>query len=120
MHEEHQIEAPIEDQEAAQDIPVDVVGSRIRAMREVRVQSLKELAQAAGLPLDLLDAIEQGKTDPTINQLSKIAAALGVAMPQLFGELSPAAVMAASLFERAPKDIQNAVKTILQLRKGDA
>lgn len=26
----------------------------------------------------------------------------------------------ASLFERAPKDIQNAVKTILQLSKGDA
>jgi transcriptional regulator with XRE-family HTH domain len=120
MREKHPMEAPNEDQEAAQDISVDVVGSRVRAIRELRSQSLQEIAQAAGLPLDLLDAIEQGKTDPTINQLSKIAAVLDVPMPQLFGELSPAAVIAASLFERAPKDLRNAVKMTLQLQMGDA
>jgi transcriptional regulator with XRE-family HTH domain len=120
MHEKHPMEAPDEDLKAAQDASVDVVGARIRGMRELRGQSLEEMAQAVGLPPDLLDAIEQGRTDPTINQLSAITAALEVPMPHLFGKLSSAAIMAASLLERAPKDLQIAVKTILRLQMGDA
>ena len=51
------------------------IGNTIRRLREHRNQTLKDLAQATGLSLSYLSLIERNKRDPSLTNLSKIAAA---------------------------------------------
>lgn len=98
---------------AAQELRIDIIGTRIREIREVRSRSLAEIAQAAGIKPAFLEAVESGKKDPTMSELAKIAKGLAVPLPQLFSNLTPAAVVISATFKDAPEDIQDAVKTIL-------
>ena len=52
-------------------------------MRETRGWLQRELAAAAGLPLRTIGRIERGEVDVRLSTLTKIAAALGVALKDL-------------------------------------
>jgi len=51
------------------------IGKTIRQLREHRNQTLKDLAVTTGLSLSYLSLIERNKRDPSLSNLSKIAAA---------------------------------------------
>ncbi len=60
------------------------VGQRVRALREERGWSLRELAQASVLSPNALSQIERGNVSPTVSTLNRIAAALGVPITTFF------------------------------------
>jgi transcriptional regulator with XRE-family HTH domain len=104
-----------QDQETeAQELKVDLVGTRVREIREYLGRSVEETAQTAGMTQAVLEAIEGGTRDATASELRRIAEALGVPFPQLFGTLSPAALLLGMAFDEAPGEIQEAVRTILK------
>jgi transcriptional regulator with XRE-family HTH domain len=54
------------------------VGARLTLLREERNLSLGELASRSGIPQAEIEAIESGKTSPSIAPLVKLSRALGV------------------------------------------
>lgn len=59
------------------------VGARVRALRELRGLSLRELAARAGVSAPMLSQVERGETSPTIAVATKIAAGLELSLSQL-------------------------------------
>ena len=56
----------------------NVIGAKIRQLRESREMSLEELAKASGNSAELIESIENGEVVPSLTPLIKIARALGV------------------------------------------
>ena len=59
------------------------VGSRIRALREGRGLSLRELAASAGVSHTALSQIERGETSPTLAVIARIAGGLDMSLSRL-------------------------------------
>ncbi|MEV7009839.1 XRE family transcriptional regulator [Streptosporangium sp. NPDC051022] len=66
----------------------DELGYRIRAFREMRGMSLRALGARAGTSSSLLSQLENGKVNPSIGSLRRIAQALGVGLADLFDDNS--------------------------------
>lgn len=66
--------------------PEIVVGERLRACRHRLGLSLKSLAERSQLSIGMLSQIERGISDPSLRTLSRLRAALGVPLSELFGE----------------------------------
>ncbi|HUQ23440.1 MAG TPA: cupin domain-containing protein [Gaiellaceae bacterium] len=60
------------------------VGERVRTIRHLRRLTLKEIAERTGLSESFLSQAERGLTSASIASLQRIAAALGVAVSDLF------------------------------------
>src|SRR4029077_20473121 len=60
------------------------VGERLRAMRHLRRATLKAVAERANLSESFLSQIERGRARASIASLTRIAAALGVNVSDLF------------------------------------
>jgi transcriptional regulator with XRE-family HTH domain len=60
------------------------VGVRLRAIRHLRRATLKTVAERANLSESFLSQIERGKASPSVASLTRIAAALGVNVADLF------------------------------------
>jgi transcriptional regulator with XRE-family HTH domain len=60
------------------------VGARLRAIRHLRRATLKAVAERANLSESFLSQIERGKASPSVASLTRIAAALGVTVADLF------------------------------------
>jgi transcriptional regulator with XRE-family HTH domain len=60
------------------------VGERLRAIRQLRRRTLKAVAERAGVSESFLSQVERGKASPSVASLSRIAAALGVSVADLF------------------------------------
>jgi transcriptional regulator with XRE-family HTH domain len=60
------------------------VGARLRAIRHLRRATLRVVAERAGLSESFLSQIERGKASPSVASLTRIAAALGVNVADLF------------------------------------
>lgn len=60
------------------------VSKNIKRVREAKKLSQKEVISAIGMGAAQYSRIENGKTDPSVNTLIKIAKALGVSMAELF------------------------------------
>jgi len=71
------------------DAYVSAFGSHIRALRHERELSQEEVAHRAGLHVTYLSGIERGKRNPSLKNLRKIAAALGVPVGDLFSFDAP-------------------------------
>jgi transcriptional regulator with XRE-family HTH domain len=56
---------------------------RIREWRKRRKLSYRELAKRAGIALSTLYRVESGAASPTVDLLTKLAAALGVHVTEL-------------------------------------
>ena len=60
------------------------VGDRLRAIRRLRRNTLREVADRAGLSESFLSQVERGRTNVSISSLQRIAAALGVEVSDVF------------------------------------
>jgi transcriptional regulator with XRE-family HTH domain len=70
---------------SAADVTNDVdVGERLRVIRSRRRQTLREVAERAGLSESFLSQVERGRASASIESLRRIADALGVAISDLF------------------------------------
>jgi transcriptional regulator with XRE-family HTH domain len=63
---------------------VEMVGERIRLLRQQRGLSQERLAFNADMNTSFIGSIERGQKSPTIDSLEKIAAALDVTLEELF------------------------------------
>lgn len=62
---------------------------RLRAWREKRGLSLRELSRVAGVGLATLVRLEAGTFDPRLSTLHKLSKALGVTLAELIGKQTP-------------------------------
>ncbi|HEY2373559.1 MAG TPA: cupin domain-containing protein [Gaiellaceae bacterium] len=60
------------------------LGERVRAIRQLRRRTLKEIATAAGISESFLSQLERGRTNATIATLQRLATALGIEVSDLF------------------------------------
>src|SRR6476619_2813176 len=65
------------------------VGGRLRAERERRGISLRELARRVGVSPSLVSQIELDRVNPSVSTLWAIVTELGMTMSDVFGEAAP-------------------------------
>src|SRR5579862_7792697 len=65
------------------------LGERIRAIRQLRRRTLKEIATAAGISESFLSQLERGRTNATIATLQRLSTALGIEVSDLFTTNTP-------------------------------
>jgi transcriptional regulator with XRE-family HTH domain/uncharacterized cupin superfamily protein len=63
-----------------------VIGEKLRAVRQERRMSLRELAEKASISASMLSQIETGKAYPSVRSIYSIAAALGLPVDYFFPE----------------------------------
>jgi transcriptional regulator with XRE-family HTH domain len=68
---------------AAETVHVEL-GERLRAIRQLRRKTLKEVATAAAVSESFLSQLERGRTNATIATLQRLATALGIEVSDLF------------------------------------
>jgi transcriptional regulator with XRE-family HTH domain len=61
----------------------EVLGARVRALREAMDLSLRDLAERCGVSAPMLSQVERGDTSPTLQVASRIAAGLELRLSQL-------------------------------------
>jgi transcriptional regulator with XRE-family HTH domain len=61
----------------------EVLGARVRALREAMDLSLRELAERCGVSAPMLSQVERGETSPTLQVATRIAAGLELRLSQL-------------------------------------
>jgi XRE family transcriptional regulator, regulator of sulfur utilization len=60
-----------------------VIGARVRALREASGMSLRDLAERSGVSAPMLSQVERGDTSPTLTVAAKIAVGLDLRLSQL-------------------------------------
>lgn len=60
------------------------IGENIKRIREAKKLSQKEVITAIGMGAAQYSRIENGKTDPSVSTLERVAQALGVELAELF------------------------------------
>ena len=78
------------------------VGPRLRAHRERRGLSLRELARRLGVSPSAISQIETGKSRPSVSTLYSIVSELGMSLDELFGAQKPAQPAAPAAAPPAP------------------
>ncbi|MRW93887.1 helix-turn-helix domain-containing protein [Duganella sp. FT80W] len=68
-----------------------LLAERVRALRKTRGLTLDQLAELSGVSRSMISAIERQQTSPTAAVLNKLADALGLTLPALFADATPAA-----------------------------
>jgi XRE family transcriptional regulator, regulator of sulfur utilization len=63
--------------------PPDVIGARVRALRDSQGLSLRDLAARSGVSTPMLSQVERGATSPTLSVAARIAAGLELSLSQL-------------------------------------
>lgn len=85
-------QAPGPDPEKAKTVTAQAlaeVGRRIREARLLKGLSIKELALATEIHPSFLSYLETGRKAPSMATLARLAEALGIALPRLFGAARP-------------------------------
>ena len=65
------------------------LGERLRAIRQLRRKTLKDVAGAAAISESFLSQLERGRTNATIATLQRIATSLGIEVSDLFTTNAP-------------------------------
>src|SRR3954451_25378111 len=65
------------------------LGLRLRAIRQLRRKTLKDVATGAGISESFLSQLERGRTNATIATLQRLSTALGIEVSDLFTTNSP-------------------------------
>ena len=69
------------------DLNVEVIGQRLRQLRELRGLSVSQVAKEAGVAKSYLAKLERGEVpNPGVTTLARIAAVLEVTLPQLLAQ----------------------------------
>ena len=66
------------------------IGERLRAIREGRGLSQRELARRAGVTNGMISLIEQGKTSPSVASLKKVLEGIPISLAEFFADEPPA------------------------------
>ncbi len=61
----------------------EVLGARVRALREAMDLSLRELSERCGVSAPMLSQVERGETSPTLQVATRIASGLELRLSQL-------------------------------------
>jgi len=61
-----------------------IIGNKIRSIRENKELLQRELAEIANLPVKTVGRVERGEVDVRVSNLAKIAHALNVSIKDLF------------------------------------
>jgi XRE family transcriptional regulator, regulator of sulfur utilization len=61
----------------------ELLGARVRALREAMDLSLRDLAERCGVSAPMLSQVERGETSPTLQVATRIAAGLELRLSQL-------------------------------------
>jgi transcriptional regulator with XRE-family HTH domain len=61
----------------------ELLGTRVRALREAMELSLRDLARRSGVSAPMLSQVERGETSPTLQVAARIAAGLELRLSQL-------------------------------------
>ncbi len=61
----------------------EVLGARVRALREAMDLSLRDLAERSGVSAPMLSQVERGETSPTLQVAARIASGLELRLSQL-------------------------------------
>lgn len=77
------------------------VGTRLRAFREERNLSMRELASVSGVSVSLISKIEGGKVSPTVMSLQKLLDAMDIDLYELFLDKSAGNPSDQIVFRRA-------------------
>ena len=59
-------------------------GAHIRTLRQGKQMSQEEVAHLAGIHVTYLSGIERGRRNPSLNNIRRLAFALGASMKDLF------------------------------------
>src|SRR5579875_3702480 len=82
------------------DATGNVLGPRIRALREAMDLSLRDLAERSGVSAPMLSQVERGETSPTLHVAARIAAGLELKLSQLLRLDEDGAVVVVRAHER--------------------
>src|SRR5580698_7019712 len=63
--------------------PPEILGARVKALREAMDLSLRDLAERCGVSAPMLSQVERGETSPTLQVATRIAAGLDLRLSQL-------------------------------------
>jgi transcriptional regulator with XRE-family HTH domain len=90
-------------------------GAEVRRRRESLGWSLPELAKRSGLTYNYIGAIEIGHREPSLSTMLKLAKGFDVPLWELLGRdgFSPAALECARLLDEAPRDVRDAIESVL-------
>ncbi len=61
----------------------EILGARVRALREAMDLSLRDLAERSGVSAPMLSQVERGETSPTLQLATRIASGLDLRLSQL-------------------------------------
>jgi len=81
MSEVARISVP--DREVPEPLWREILGSRLRALRAEREQTLAQLADRAGISPQYLSEIERGRKEPSSEMIAALAGALGIPVAEL-------------------------------------
>jgi len=86
-------------------LDMNVVGRRMRMLRQQRELSLEALAERSGVSMSMLSTVERGQKVPSILVMSQIATALDTSIGRLIGEeTTPHVVVMRAVDQRVIKD----------------
>jgi XRE family transcriptional regulator, regulator of sulfur utilization len=63
--------------------PPEILGARVKALREAMDLSLRDLAERCGVSAPMLSQVERGETSPTLQVATRIASGLELRLSQL-------------------------------------
>lgn len=106
-----QSETPIEDTD--NDTDSTIIAARFREFREARKMSVAELARATRLKPEFIAAIEDGRLEPMLGDMYRLARGLNIPLREIVGSASPRAILLAVELNEAPEELQGAITTIL-------
>lgn len=93
------------------------MGEEVRRRRKALDLTLEQLAERAALTPQYIGTIENGRRDPSLTTLAKIARGLGVSVGVLLGgrpKLSPSGREMARLYDTVSAEIRDAILLILR------
>jgi transcriptional regulator with XRE-family HTH domain len=93
------------------------LGSEVRRRRLALGLTLDELSERSGLSPHYLSTLENNQRDPHVSTLLAVAKALRTEPAELLGEAADAGALPSlgALYERAPAEAREALRTLLQL-----
>ena len=77
------VESPVQEPPAQEPLWREVLGRRLRALRQDRDETLAETAARAGLSPQYLSEIERGRKEPSSEMIAALAGALGTTLTTL-------------------------------------
>jgi transcriptional regulator with XRE-family HTH domain len=99
------------------------VGPRLRAHREQRGLSLRELARRLGVSPSAISQIETGKSRPSVSTLYSIVSELGMSLDELFGapkSAQPGTAGAAATPASAPRTLRGRPPAERHVQRADS